>query len=225
MNHINYLELLAAFLAVQCFAKQKYITILLKMDSVTAVTYINKMGGTHSQGLCQLALSIWNWCLQQNIFLIAECLPGKQNAVADEESRNMKDRCDWMLNSLIFNRIQNLMGPLEIDLFASCLTRQLPRFYSWRPDPEVENTDAFSQDWSKARGFSNLPWCLIARSLSQAKQQKARLVMITPTLTTDSFHHSTKQNDLYCEWKDHCTHFKFNTLFTRSFYQRSITSA
>ena len=47
LNHINYLKLLAAFLAVQCFAKQKYnITILLKMDSVTAVTYVNKMGGT-----------------------------------------------------------------------------------------------------------------------------------------------------------------------------------
>ena len=154
LNHINYFKLLATFLATQCFAKQKYnITILLKMDNVTAVTYINKLGGTHSQSLCQLALSIWNWCLQQNIFLIAEHLPGKQNTLADEESRNMKDRCDWMLNPLIFNQIQHIMGPLQIDLFASRLTRQLPRFYSWRPDPEAENTDAFSQDWSKARGL------------------------------------------------------------------------
>ena len=46
LNHIYYLELLAAFLAIQCFAKQKCnITILLKMDNVTAVTYINKLGG------------------------------------------------------------------------------------------------------------------------------------------------------------------------------------
>ena len=45
LNHINYLELLAAFLAIQCFVKQKYnITILLKMDNVMAVVYINKMG-------------------------------------------------------------------------------------------------------------------------------------------------------------------------------------
>lgn len=34
------------------------------------------------------------------------------------------------------------MGPLEVDLFASHLSRQLPRFYSWRPDPEAEATDA-----------------------------------------------------------------------------------
>ena len=46
LNHIYYLELPVAFLAIQCFTKQKYnITILLKMDNVTAVTYINKLGG------------------------------------------------------------------------------------------------------------------------------------------------------------------------------------
>jgi len=47
------------------------------------------------------------------------------------------------------------MGPLEIDLFASRLTKQLPRFYSWRPDLEAENTDVFTQDWSKVRSFAN----------------------------------------------------------------------
>ena len=43
-------------------------------------------------------LTIWEWCLQRNIFLIAEHLPGKENVVADQESRLMNDRCDWMLN-------------------------------------------------------------------------------------------------------------------------------
>ena len=35
------------------------------------------------------------------------------------------------------------MDPVEVDLFASHLTTQLPHFYSWRPDPEAEVTDAF----------------------------------------------------------------------------------
>ena len=43
--HINCLELLAAFLAVKCFAKDKTnLTIDLKMDSMSALTYINKLG-------------------------------------------------------------------------------------------------------------------------------------------------------------------------------------
>ena len=118
-NHINYLELLAAFLALQCFAKQKHnTTILLKMDNVTAVTYINKMGGTQSEGLCLLALTIWNWCLQQNIFLIAEYLPGGENTVADEESRNMMDRCDWMLNPRIFRHLYNEAWGTETSCMA-----------------------------------------------------------------------------------------------------------
>jgi len=53
-----------------------------------------------------------------------------------------------MLNQDIFQRIQEMMGPLEVDLFVSHLTRQLPQFYSWRAYPEVIMTDAFMQDWS-----------------------------------------------------------------------------
>ena len=44
------------------------------------------------------------------MFLIAEYLPGEENTVADKESRNMKDRCDWMLNPCIFRQVQGLMG-------------------------------------------------------------------------------------------------------------------
>ena len=39
LHHINYLELLAAFLALQCFAKHIHgMTIQMKPDNVTAVT-------------------------------------------------------------------------------------------------------------------------------------------------------------------------------------------
>ena len=100
----------------------------------------------------------------------------------------MKDQCDWMLNQSIFHQIMSLMGSLEVDLFASRLTRQLPRFYSWRPDPEAEATDAFMQDWSVCRGFANPPWCLIPRCLTKVKMQAARLVLITPLWKTQPWY-------------------------------------
>ena len=131
------------------------------MDNYTAVTYIDQKGGICSRQLCQLAINVWNWCLERNIMLLAEHLPGKLNQIADIESRTVRDRCDWMLNPVVFQRILTWMGPLEVDLFASRLTRQLPRFYSWRPDPEAEATDAFLQDLSIIQGFANPPWCLI----------------------------------------------------------------
>ena len=60
-------ELLAAFLALKSFASnqlQKKL-ILLRIDNISAVTYINQKGGTHSTQLFNLALEIWKWCLQK----------------------------------------------------------------------------------------------------------------------------------------------------------------
>jgi len=142
-HHINYLELLAAFLAIKAFGKSwQNTTVLLHMDNVTAVSYINQKGGTVSKALSQLAITIWTWCIERDITLQAEHLPGHLNSQADEESRTVRDRCNWMLNQSVFQWINATMGPLEVDFFASCLTRQLPRFYSWRPNPEAEATDA-----------------------------------------------------------------------------------
>ena len=179
-QHINYLELMAAFLALKTFANNQMGLILLKMDNVSAVSYINQKGGTHSTQLCNLALEIWEWCLERQILLQAEHLPGILNTVADTESRVMRDRCDWMINPSVFQQIQQAMGPFQTDLFASRLTRQLTQFYSWRPDPEAEATDAFTQNWAQVRGYANPPWCLISRCLSKVKREEARLVIVTP---------------------------------------------
>jgi len=187
-HHINYLELLAAFLAIKAFGKTwQNITVLLRMDNVTAVSYINQKGGTVSRALCQLAITIWTWCTERYITLQAEHLPGQLNSQADEESRTVRDRCDWMLNHLVFQQIDAQLGPMEVDLFASRLTKQLPRFYSWRPDPEAEATDAFMQNWAASRGFANPPWCLIHRCLAKVRKEGARIVLLTPLWKTQSW--------------------------------------
>ena len=151
--HINCLEALAAFLAIKCFARdRRSVTILLRMDNMSAVTYVNKLGGTVSQNVTAITKNLWLWCLQRDISLIAEHLPGVQNTIADEESRMMKDRTDWKLNPEVFRQINRRLGPQTVDLFASRLTTQLPRFFSWRPDPEAEALNAFSQQWDKLGG-------------------------------------------------------------------------
>ena len=147
--HINCLELLAATLAVQTFAKQKQsISILLKLDNTTAVAYINRRGGTVSPLLSQLAKDLWLWCMKRNIYLQAQHLPGVMNTIADRESRTRSDRSEWKLSPRVFQRINEQLGPLSIDLFASRLSMQLPTFVSWRPDPLAIAADAFTLDWS-----------------------------------------------------------------------------
>ena len=127
--HINCLELLAATLAVKAFLKdQRGVSVKLQLDNQTAVAYINNMGGTVSPQLTNLSKVLWMWALSKDIVLTAEYIPGSTNCVADAESRTLKDRTDWKLNPLIFRAINQSLGPLKVDLFASHLLTQLPRF-------------------------------------------------------------------------------------------------
>ena len=118
--------------------------------------------------------------MNRDITLTAEQLPGILNMIADEESRVMKDWSDWMLDPQVFQQIQERWGPLEVDMFASRLTTKLDRFFSWRPDPEAEALDAFSQDWTnlQGRGYANPPRNLVGRA--EFSNKKITLVLIAP---------------------------------------------
>ena len=59
-RHINYLETLAIYLALQTFAKGWVNThIRLMCDNTTAVNVINHMGTSHSDSCNSLAKEIW----------------------------------------------------------------------------------------------------------------------------------------------------------------------
>ena len=165
-QHINCLELLAANLALKSFAKGKiWIYVLLKIDNTTVVAYINNQGGTVSKELIALTKNIWMWCLERRIHIQAKHLPGAMNTKADLESRAQKDRSDWKLDHQTFLRINAIYRSLGVDLFASRLTNQCPRYFTWRPDQYAEATDAFLQDWSSIKRYANPLWNLITRDL------------------------------------------------------------
>ena len=85
--HINCLELLAGSFAIKTFTKTKACAhVKLMMDNAAAVAYINKMGGTHSHALANLAIALWEWCLNNQLIVSAQHLPGKLNTRADRES-------------------------------------------------------------------------------------------------------------------------------------------
>ena len=67
-KHINLLELKAAFLALKFFAKNlTNKQIFLRIDNITALAYINKMGGTKSCELNDIAKKIWEWCISKDL--------------------------------------------------------------------------------------------------------------------------------------------------------------
>ena len=147
------------------------------------------MGGPTSLVLSSLAFDLWQWCLEQSITVEAHHLPGRLNIVADFESRARPDTSDWQLDPSIFQGINNKWGPFTIDLFASRLTAQLPRFVSWKPDPEAEAVDAFTLDWSQLRGYAFPPFALIGRCLRQVlRQSVSQLTIVTPAWETQPWY-------------------------------------
>jgi len=68
--HINYLELKAIFLGVQAlFPGSSHLSLLVRSDNISAVSYIYHKGGTKSWHLCKLALELWDYCISLNIRL------------------------------------------------------------------------------------------------------------------------------------------------------------
>ena len=180
-RHINYLELLAAFLALRSFlASKRRLSVLLRIDNVTAIAFLNRMGGTHSQELSDLAVEVWRWCLENEITIHAEHLPGRENVRADWESRHVRDSSDWMLQRSIFLQLESRLGPFSIDLFASRTNTQLPVYCSWRPDPAALTVDAFSLPWRNHHAYMFPPFSLITHCLEKLHSEQASAVLVAP---------------------------------------------
>ena len=180
-HHINYLELLMAFLALNSFATNHCIvSILLQMDNITVISFINRMGGTHSATLSDLALEIWKWCLERGITVHAEHHPGSEKTQADWESRHVKDSSDWRLKREIFLRLEDQLGPFSIGLFASRTNAHLSVYCSWRPDPAALAVDALSIKWQGHLPYMFPPFALILRCLEKLRQEEVSVVLIAP---------------------------------------------
>lgn len=64
-------------------------------------------------------------------------IPGKDNILADRESRIKNNDTEWKLNPKIFHQITSIGAIPSIDLFASRINYQIKPFVSWREDPEA----------------------------------------------------------------------------------------
>jgi len=77
LYHINYLELLAVFLpSSPLFPIENPFHVRIQLDISTAVSDINNIGGMKSPSLYSLAKEMWSWCINRDIWLSAQHIPG-----------------------------------------------------------------------------------------------------------------------------------------------------
>ena len=189
--HINCLELLAGSLAIMSFTKNKArAQVLLLMDNISAVIYINKMDGDslpHVVLPSQKPLGLVSHPQYPSVSSIhsrsAECRSRL------EISRVFQNSSDWKQNPAVFDCLYHKWGPLNIYLFASRLSFQLDQFVSWRPDPLAVRTDVFTLDWGTFQGYAFPPFTLIGRCLRQIQsQQVSHMVLVAPVWPAQSWY-------------------------------------
>ena len=189
-NHINYLEMLAILFGLKVFAKKLENThIRIRCDNTTAVNIINHMGTSHSEKCNELTKQIWEWCINKHIWISLAHIPGKQNLVADYESRRNQREAEWMLDtSLLADAMHRLEFTPEIDLFATRVNTQFQRYVSYRPDPNATAIDAFSLDWSELKFYAFPPFSVISAVLSKIQNEEGEGICVLPDWPTQSWY-------------------------------------
>lgn len=180
-HHINYKELLAVKLGLEDLGKNWYNTnILLRIDNSTAIAYINRMGGVKFEKYNILARKIWQWAERRNNFLKASYIPSEQNKDADRLSRIKNPDTEWELSGEAFAEITGTFGIPEIDLFANDKNTKCDKYYSWAPEPNAVQIDAFTVSWKGVFFYAFSPFCLVAQTLEKIRYEQAEGIIVVP---------------------------------------------
>ena len=183
--HINYLESKAVLLGLKSLCSEtqnKHIRI--QSDNTTTVAYLNAMGGIKSLNCNDMAVQIWECCSLRNIWISASHIPGSKNVEADKESRKSNDSTEWSLSMTVYNRLAQLWGPFQVDLFASRLNFKVPDYVSWRPDPGAMFTNAFFMSWGPYYFYAFPPFSLITLCLQKIEEDQSSGVLLVPLWST-----------------------------------------
>ncbi len=177
---INALELLAVLRALQAdpsFWRGK--RILVASDNTSAVSYINRQGGTHSMSLMDITQDLFAFILDMEMTIRARHIPGRLNRTADLLSRtDQVVTTEWTLNRQVAAQLWTVWGTPNIDLMATELTHQLPVYISPYPDPRAFAVDAMSCDWKGMDAYLFPPWPMLAEVLRKLTTESLCLVTL-----------------------------------------------
>ena len=191
IDHINILEAKAAYFGLQALCPGVHDThIKILGDNSATVGAINNMGSSKSSALNDQIHRIWEWAQKRENWITASHIPGVLNVEAGEESRKSEFRTEWKLHENVFQHIvDSLDYAPSVDLFASRINTQLPRFAAYRPDPEAEVIDAFTIPWGSLDFYAFSPFNCVDRVLQKVIKDGAKGILVAPNWANQVWYH------------------------------------
>lgn len=182
--HINWLELLAAFLALRHFLPLlRNHHVLIRTDNTTVVAYINRQGGLRSRPLHMLARRLIMWSSINLLSLRATHIPGALNLGADLMSRGNPRYGDGTLHPHVVTQIWTRFGHPQVDLFASRENAQCPLYFSLKDQEAPLGVDALAHNWPHALLYAFPPLALISPTLTRVRERGLTVILIAPRWT------------------------------------------
>ena len=106
---------------------------------------------------------------------------------ANQQSRQFNEQTEWHLREDVFQQISKICGSPDIDLFASRLSSQSPKYASWKLGLGATHVDAFSFAWTGMLAYLFPPFCLIARCLKKLESDRALGLIVVPLWPTQAW--------------------------------------
>ena len=103
--------------------KTKSLHVRFMRDNVTAIVYVNNRGSIKSGTGNNITCRIWNFYIENKLWVAAAHIPDKNNIEADQLSTMLQDATEWKLHPELFHKIADKFGKPGIDLFASSLVK------------------------------------------------------------------------------------------------------
>ena len=181
--HINKKEIIAGHKAIQGMM-HKVDLVQLHLDNMTAVAFINRMGGTRSSPLCQAAMSLWHTVLSKQGWVKATWVPREGNQLSDLLSKSALQTWEFSLSPSVATVLWTRWFLPVVDVFASNQCHLLPDYYSWYRDPVALARDAFAVRRWPNRIFCFPPVPLLSMTLTKIREDKVMAIVILPEWRT-----------------------------------------
>ena len=128
---------------------------------------------------------MWTLVLQNDMWIQAAHIAGKDNVIADSLSRGkaIPSSTEWSLCPKVVQHIFNILGRPLVDLFAHESNAKLPTFCVWRKDPPCRSAwriDAMSFSWDSLWAYAYPPLALVPRVLSKAAKHRCNILLVAP---------------------------------------------
>ena len=126
--------------------------------------------------------------------MLVRHIPGRLNVIADSLSRRQPLTTEWTLHPEVFSRILERYSTMQIDLFVTRFTRQMPQFVSPLPDDQALSVDGLMLHWAHKDLYAFPPTILVPLLIKVGEGALPLDASGTVAVETELDHRSTSTN-------------------------------